>query len=192
MNDQILVRVRNRVTNLLKQPEPGCQVQLFSVDIDRHPVDVLHHQVRLAVCRMTRIEQPRDSRVGQCRENLPLPQETVPQYRLIPARPQELDRHLLAYFAVRALGQIDGPHAAPPDEALEPVGLAVQYSRSGRRAREGHIDSLLHHVEQVAGGSPVVGQQGFDLAADPAIYRVLLKIAGPLLAGQVRQFVKQK
>ena len=64
----------------------------------------------------------------QRRQKLPLFQETVTQARAMLAGSQQLHGDFLLHFAVGALGQIDGSHAARTEQPVQPVGSAAAES----------------------------------------------------------------
>ena len=74
MNDQILMRVLDGGADVDEQLESLAQVEpaLVAVLIERLALDVLHDQVWLAIVRLAGIDQSRDVRMIQARENLPL------------------------------------------------------------------------------------------------------------------------
>ena len=74
MDDQVLMRVLDGGADVDEQLEPLAEVELslIAVLIERLAFDVLHDQVRLAILRLACIDQARDVRMIEARENLPL------------------------------------------------------------------------------------------------------------------------
>jgi hypothetical protein len=62
-------------------------------------------------------------------QNLPLGEKAVAQVRVVRSGPQELHGHSVRYFAIHALGQVNGAHATAPQEVSQPVGSAWQTFR---------------------------------------------------------------
>ena len=74
MHDHVAVRVIDGATDLHEEREPvgDGQRAIAAVAIDRHAVDQLHDEVRMAVRRAAAIEQARDPRMREVREDLAL------------------------------------------------------------------------------------------------------------------------
>ena len=112
---------------------------LVAVAIDRLAVDVLEDEVGLAARRDAGVDQPRDVRVGQPREQAALALESLLAARRARAHQrqvEQLDRGAALEAPVRALGQPDGPHAALPDRRDQPIG-ADRCSRRATSPRDG-------------------------------------------------------
>ena len=67
------------------------------------------------------VEEPRDVRVLEHREDAPLFAKPADHHGAGQAAPDELDRDLLIEFAVGALGEEHGTHAAVPELAHDSV-----------------------------------------------------------------------
>ena len=74
MDHQVPVRVLHRLANLEKEPEAWLDVQALGIaeDIDRPPVDMLHHEVGGAVVGIAAVEQAGDIGMLEMRQDLPL------------------------------------------------------------------------------------------------------------------------
>ena len=74
MDDQVLMRVLDGGADVDEQLESLAEVELslIAILIERLAFDVLHYQVRLAILRLACIDQSRDVRMIEARENLPL------------------------------------------------------------------------------------------------------------------------
>ncbi len=79
------------------------------------PFDVLHDEIRQAVLGRVAVQQARDVRVIEAREDLPLVAEAAQHGLRIHAALDELDRDLLLVLPVGAPGEIDRAHAAAAD-----------------------------------------------------------------------------
>ena len=78
VDDEPLVGVRDAVTDLQKERETIVEreIALRAVPIDRHAVDVLHHEIGPTLGGRAAVEQPRDVGVLQPGEKLPLAMES--------------------------------------------------------------------------------------------------------------------
>src|SRR5262249_31586829 len=122
MHDQVLVSVLNRGANLLEQPQSLRDVEspVFAVFIDAPTVDVFHREVRRTVGSRAAVEQTRNIRVIEVRENLAFASQSGDDTVRQRATRNDFDRHALLELAIGALGEIDGPHTATPDETHYP------------------------------------------------------------------------
>ncbi len=79
MNDEILMGVGNRGTNLPEELEPGVVVELLRVaKFEQRPARyVLHHEVGKAVGGRSAVNQPRNVGMVELRQNLPLVPEAT-------------------------------------------------------------------------------------------------------------------
>ena len=107
MNDKMPVRVGNRGADFAKQFQPfdnGERVRV-AVLVDRKSFDVFHDEIGKAVPRRPAVEQPRNVRVIEAGQNLPLVAEMAQDRIGVHAAFDQLDRNLLLVFGVGALGQ---------------------------------------------------------------------------------------
>jgi len=160
----------------------------MAVLVDRLAVDVLQHQVGLrAVGHDAGVQQPRDVRVRQAREDAALALEARRVAVAEQARAQELDRDLALVAAVRAPRQPHGAHAAVADLAHQRVRaerLARQAAGLGQRR-------LLHELAALDGGQ--VRQHRGDGLGGLRILRVQRGQARvAVVVGQVQQLVQQR
>ena len=84
---------------------------------DRLAFDVLHHEVRQAVVGRAAVDQARDVRMIELRQDLPFGAEAPQNVIRIEAAPDEFERDLLAVFVVGPGGEIDRAKSAPADLA---------------------------------------------------------------------------
>ena len=123
VHDQRCVRVRHGIEHVEEEPQPRVHVEpvLIAVPIDRLAVDVLEHEIRLAGRRHARIEQLRDVRMREPRQDAAFALESI----LAASRErevQELDRHPPIESAIGALREPDRAHPAASDRRHERVG----------------------------------------------------------------------
>ena len=74
VNDQIGMRILNRGTDLAKQLQPlgGREPLRIAELIERFALDEFHHEIRPPIPRRAAVQQPRDVRVIQSRQDLTL------------------------------------------------------------------------------------------------------------------------
>ena len=134
MHDQVLVRVVDGRAHGADQRDAffGRESPAVAVGVDRLAVDVLHDEVGRAVRRAPAVEQPRDVRVLQRRQDLPLHAQPALHLAREHAAADQLDRDLLLVLLVGALGEIHIAHAAGAELAHDPVRTqALAFERSG-------------------------------------------------------------
>jgi len=175
MHHQLGVRVGGRVADLEKQPAAilNRRVALAAPGGDGLPLDVFHHQVRPAVRRAAAVDEARDVRMIQGRQDLALAAEACEQFVGVEAQLNKLDGGLLLEVLVVAHGQIDRAHAAAPDFPHHPPG---PQARAQQRVRAGSaigLDQRLRRALHGRGDSGfrrlVRGQQRFDFAAQARV-----------------------
>src|SRR5438270_5213242 len=105
MNDQLAMRMSDRVAHAQEKRELAAQIQGRGVSINRDPVHILHDEIRLAVAGMARIYHAGDKRMIQIRKQLAFPEEPVAPGGPIGSGSKDFDRNLLLNLAVSALGQ---------------------------------------------------------------------------------------
>src|SRR5215831_12845438 len=122
---------------------------LVAVLVDRIAVDEFQREVRRAARTHPAVEQARNARVVERRENLSLGAEALVVDLRVEPRAQQLERNTLLERAIGTLGQEDSRHAAAPDLLYDPVRtdpLAFEllsgdarfgHQRGGRFSRRG-------------------------------------------------------
>src|SRR5262249_6197292 len=129
VDDALLVGVLDRLADRHEQFQALADRQTVVVAEagDRYALDQLHHEVRPAVGRGTRVEYPGDVEVVHQGQGLALGLETGHDVFTVPAGLDDLQPDPAAdgFFL---LGQVDGPHAAVAD-------LLEQAVRSEARPR---------------------------------------------------------
>jgi hypothetical protein len=124
VDDEMRVRVRDGRQHAEKQTDPGrhVQVTVVAVQIDVLALHVLQNEVRLAARRDAGVDQMRNRRVGEPREDRPLADEAFftasPDQRGI----EHLDCGAPLEPSIAPVGEPDGAHAAGPDARVDRVG----------------------------------------------------------------------
>ena len=136
-----------------------AELAVVAVGVDRLTFDVLHHEVRCAVLGRSAVEQVRDVRMAQLRQDLPLGLEPPQQRVGVEARLQQLDRDLLLVLLIVADRLEDLAHAAAAglaDDAIgtEPLPDPVLFRRGACQA-----DALRGFLLDEAFGGVVRGEQ---------------------------------
>ena len=111
------------VADVLKQPQAVIDREPVFVAVlgQRHPVDVLHDEVRQAVFGRAAIEQAGDMGMLECREDLAFGTEAVEDVFGVHTAPNNLERDVLFEGFVVAPGEVDLGHTAAPDGPQHPV-----------------------------------------------------------------------
>jgi hypothetical protein len=157
VDDQVGVRVRDRREHVEKEPQPVVDPQraLVAILVDGDAVDVLEDQVGLSRGGHARVDQVRDVRVRDAREDVPLAAEALLGGAPEPRDVEQLDGGAPFEAAVAALRQ---PHAAGPalaDERDQPVGaqhLAGERRRRRAARRQHHVLEKLRRVHRLVLG----------------------------------------
>ncbi len=159
MHDLFLVRVVNGVANTAKQFQPVGDAQLAVVAVlveGLAAFDELHHKVRQPIVRRPAVQQSRNVRMIERRQDLPFfakaPQDKV----RIHAALDQLDRDALAELC-HADGFVDRAHAAA-------ANLAHNLVRAEPLAEQ-RIDILTEWVKPL----------GFDLSRNQVFERVVAR-----------------
>ena len=144
VHEQISVRVGDGAEHLLHEGESRGDVEraLVAIEIERAAVDVLHREPGKVGGSDAAVEQARDVRVRERRENAALLEEAADEQRIVlAAATHELERGRLRELPVCALGEEDLAHAAVPE-------LAHDAPRAEERTggnRGGHRPVELQH-----------------------------------------------
>ena len=164
MDDEVLVRVLDGGADVEEQPQPRVDPEPVRVAVggDRLTVDVLHHEVRQLAVGHAAVEELRDVRMAQRREDLPLGDESPLDLPVVEAAADDFDRHPAAELPVVTLREVDDAHAAASELAQDlvrpdvagRVGI-VEWSIAGeQRCRERGQRTL-----ERAGGTVVCREQ---------------------------------
>jgi hypothetical protein len=117
MNHQLLMGILNRRTHRQKKLQPCADVQiaLVAVAIERQPLNVLHHEVRLAVFGASSFQQAGDIRVVQIGEDLAFGDKALSRKSPIEPAPHHLDRDHLMKLIIGAHRPVYRAHPAVAD-----------------------------------------------------------------------------
>ena len=145
MHDEVGVRVRHGGENIEKELDASFHAKrvLVAIAIDWQAVDVLEHQVRLRRRRYAGVDEARDVRMAEPREQAALALESLFAARRAGAHQrqiEQLDGGAALEPSVRAFREPDAPHAALADGRDEPVRADTM---SGKRSRFGKIEVAL-------------------------------------------------
>ena len=123
MHDEVAVRRGHGVAAVVQEAEPLVDAEAVRAAVarDRLAFDELHHEVGPSVLGGSSVEEPRDVRMLEPREDAPLAREPGEHFVRRHSAAQQLDRDALLEEPVRALGQEDLAHAAPPETAEDTV-----------------------------------------------------------------------
>ena len=130
VDHQVRMRIGDRVAHLEEDRELGREGEsgLRAEAVDRHPLDVLERQVRSAVRRDPAVDQTRDARMLEPRQDLALAFEPQAELARAHRRRQQLDRDALLEGTVGTLGEEDLAHSAGADRVQQ-----TPWARSARR-----------------------------------------------------------
>ena len=117
--------MRHRRTNFYHQECAATKgkIPLFAPAIDTIAGDVFHDQEWASVPGAAPIEQARDVGVIQIGKHLPFAAKARRKRRVTERGMHEFERYLLTIFAVSALGEIDGSHAAATNFAQDSIAM---------------------------------------------------------------------
>jgi hypothetical protein len=163
MDDEALVGVLHRCGNAVEKREPRAQREPVARDVleQRHAVDVLHHDVRLAVVGLAAVEQMRDVGMVELRQDLALlAQAALPVLGRKAA--DQLDRDALLEAAVGAFGKQHRTHAAGAEFAQHAPGAEAR-AECGRAWRLGR--SVRDHACKRIVRCFIGAQQSFERGA---------------------------
>ena len=134
MNDEVLVRIGDCRAYLAEERQAfgrGERIRV-AVGVDRFAVHVFHDEIRESVVGRPAVDQARDIRMIELRQNLPLGAETPDDIVRVEPAPNDLDRDLFPILVVRSRGQVNGAQSAAADLADESVGAELPADESAR------------------------------------------------------------
>ncbi len=215
MDDVVVVRVLDGVEDAQTEPEAFDRVQpvLVGIQVDRHALDVLHHEVRQPFGRGPAVEEPGDVRMTERREDLALVPEPPDDQRGVHAAADHLERDAMLELVVGTARQVDGAHAAAAETPFDRIrterAAEVRVVVSGAVGWLGDVEPRQHGAVDEPAGAGVGRQQRLDLAAQlgitraggveqrPAVVRRLLQSEsehffdpGPARHGEVRSYCR--
>lgn len=108
MDDEVAVRVMHGLADLPEKDQAlTCrEAMIVAVPIDWYPLDMLHHEVGGAVFYCAAVEEPRDIRVIECREDLPFLRQALREEAAGHVSGHQLDCHLLLIYLVGSRCQV--------------------------------------------------------------------------------------
>jgi len=177
MHDEVLVREVDGAEDDAKKLDALADGELArgAVLVDGLAFDVLGDEVGNAVIGLAGVEQLDDGGVIEDGEGLALVLEAAEDVVVKETGANELEGDTLAEFAIGALGEVDGAHAAAADLAKDLVGAdaAAEHGVGGERGR----------VEEAAGWV-VIFEEGRDFAVKVVIAGAGLGEEGRALIGR--------
>ncbi|HOX71936.1 hypothetical protein [Dokdonella sp.] len=159
---QIAMRKCHRFANGHEQAHARGNIQLASLapDINPLPIDVLHGKPWAAIGSDTAIDQMRDVRVRESRENLSLSKETARKFRRKRTLAHTLYRHLLLEATLDTRCQPYFTHASQPQFAHGAKGTELGRQRGWlRRTEQVRFVSVLQQRTQVGLEGVIVCRQ---------------------------------
>ncbi len=164
VDHQVAVRVLDRRADVEKQPQARRHAESPGIApaVDRQPVDVFEHQIGRTLGTDAAIDQPRDRRMRQSRQQLPFAGEARAFAGIEHAAAQQLDGHALFEGAIGAFAEIDAGAAAGSDRSqhaprTQPALPAVLGRIDARQqigvehaGRVGRGQQLLHQRSEFA------------------------------------------
>ena len=165
------VREAHRTTNLGEEPQAVVDGETVrgAVAINRIAFHQLHRKPRGAVGGESAVYQPRNLRMVERGEDLPLALEALQDLLGVHPAADELECDLLREGAVHPFGEVDGAHAAVAEFANNAPGanaLALGGRGVGGGVRSG-AGGIAHGVAESFGGAFV----GADEAGDFLVQR---------------------
>ena len=173
--------MRDRGEHVEEQPHALRKLEraIFAVAIDRHAGDVFEHKVRPpAAAAHAGIEQPRDVRVREPRQDAAFAREPLDAAARHQPGVEELDRDVAFEAAVGAPCEPDAAHAALAELALYRVGAdgladqarlrqVIGFAQQRRPLEEGlgvHLGEPVDQRGHLVGERCVLVAQGGDAA----------------------------
>jgi hypothetical protein len=162
---------------------------MTAVFVERFTIDVLHHQIGLAIFAMPCVKESRDIGMRQHRQNLAFGTKALSDGLVLDTCSQELDRDLLADLAIDAFSKINGAHPSTADERPQTVWAALRTRVV--EARENMLGRLAECLVEPTRIASIEFEKRFDLKSCRRIHAKLLKAAGALFLRKVRQLVEE-
>ena len=141
---------------------PWIEPSLRAPAVDRHAIDVLHHDVGLTLIGAAAIEHMGDVGVLDRREELALGFGAARGVGVAERAGQHLDRDALPEHAIDALGQPDLAHAAASDRLEEPVRAELAPDRRLRIEKALARRVRLEQGQRGAAQGRIVGGRATD------------------------------
>ena len=180
-----------------RNPFADAELSVVAILIDRLAIDVLEHEIRLAVGRDARIDEVRDIGMSDAGEDVGLATES--RVRAAETNRQQLDGRESFELTIATLGEPDDPHPAMADRRNQPVG-ADGSSRelswrpaAGIASRVAWAHLALPFEEAFPANDVVLLEQAGDIGRELGI--LLAKRRHPLralLSGQLERVIQAR
>jgi hypothetical protein len=146
VHHKVLVGVLDSGAHAAEQPEAvdGRERVAVAVLVDPQALDVVEREPGHAIGGRPAVEETRDVRMIEAREDLPLVSEPVQDRLAVAPLLHQFDGRALAHFLARANRQVHGAHPTAPDLAHDPVrpdARARQRGGAGLRDGAGQPDA---------------------------------------------------
>jgi hypothetical protein len=151
VEDEVAVGVRDRVEHVENEADAGADVEpaLVAPAVDRHAVDMLEDEIRLAAFGDAGVEEARDVRMRESRERLALAREPRRAAAAEQREVEQLERDARVVAAVAAASEPDAAHAAGAERAFDGVGAERAAGERRLFGREGAAFEEVLGVERV-------------------------------------------
>ena len=191
MDDQVAVRMSQRTEHVEHQPDARLDAQAVrgAVVIDACPLHVFQDEVRAARRGDPGVDQPRDVRMRETRQQSPFTPKPVERRGGGRIAVEELERELSLEPAVAALREPHLAHSAAADERDDGVGahLGADLFLIGRRDQAGLQKSLglqsapvRHHGAQRPGDRGLLILEPREVAVPLRLVHVEQSVEMPL------------
>ncbi len=175
MDDAFLVRVLHALADLAEQPEPVRyrEAARVAVPVDALSDHVLHGEPRPAARGEAAIDEPRDARTFEHREDAALLVEPANEVLICVGVTDQLEGDTLVERALVALGEEYGAHASMTDpadnaEGADAFGRRIVGFEKGRTRKQRCVQAFGRGVHEV-GGIAVSVEQSADGGAQVGI-----------------------
>jgi hypothetical protein len=183
VHDLDIVDGLDGLADLPENPQTFADVEiLFAAVIEkRRAFDVFHDEIRETFIGRPAVEKPRDERMIEIGEDLPLVSK-APENRVgVHAAFDELDGRLGSEDPVGALGQINGSHPAAADFLRDPVSA----DNAAAHRIEFLFGRLVFRVETL--------ERGFDLGAQFGVpVADFRQVLFALVTGEINRGLKNR
>ena len=190
VDEQPLVRVVDRGADVAEEREARRDVESVPAAVlqDVDAVDVLHDEVREPVVRRADVEQARDVRVVERRQDPALGAEAAQHVFGVEPASHELDRDVSAEVGGLVRGQVDATHPAAPEEPLD----TVRADAIGEVGVRPPAQPWRRAIQQAGRRRLVRGEERLDLGAERGVRLRPLEERGPLRRRQFHGLGKER
>jgi hypothetical protein len=132
MNNQVLMRIVNCRANCLKEFQARIEIKSMRIAkfIDRHAVDVFHDEIRTAVGQGAPVQEMRNIRMIELRQNLTFQLEARMHRYGERTTVDNFDGNLLFELSIGPLGKVNLAHPAGaqgPQYAVGPYSISHHF-----------------------------------------------------------------